>query len=191
MARLENRGESLTELKNIAYQEIREPYAIGPVAGMYADRLKIDTPLLWKDSIAVARRLPVGRRTEKQVIFGVLDTYGSIAKIPYSSDASWDDKLENLRSGVWEELIDYVTEWSPWPVNADYLRSQYLSEPAPDQKSRYYGAITARLKKNLLDSEFGRRLAFKFWGGRAGTSMSQRLLTRLAIASSLNQELHN
>lgn len=185
----EDRPEALIDLKNIAYQSIREPYGIGPVAEMYGQRLKIETPLLWRDSIEIARRLPKNRRTNKQVIFGVLESYGAIAKVPYSTEGSWDDRVEHLKSGAWAELIDYVSEYSPWPVRTEYLRSQYLTPPVEADRPRKRSLIKARALKLALNTTMGRKLAFKFRESKSGSSMSQKLLIRLAIASDLNRYL--
>ena len=181
--------EALSGLKNRLYMDVREWLAIAPCLHPFTRVTAVDAPFLWADCLEVARRIPKGKRTSKQVIFEVLDSYPEIRNVPRSRTPSWNNDLEFYCCGVWEELLDHVARWSRRPLNLKALRQDYLKPPAISSPPSLSEHAWIALRQSLKGRRFARRLVNRFRPGMLGTSMSQRLLIRLAIESCLHERL--
>ena len=183
------RRMQLRDLKNVLYQEIRERHCVAPSAWHISTRFKTDAPLLWRECIDVASRLPVDRRTNKQVIFGVIGTYPEAASVPYSSGPSWNDRLDLFLAGVWEELIDFSCRWSPWELDRSALEAEFLKPPGVEKPVSVREMVTRDLRADLLQNGLARRIAVRMWPQRAGASLDDRIVVRLALIGSIRELL--
>lgn len=180
------RGKNnLRDLKNILYQKIREPRGIAPGIWHFSRLTAVDAPLLWEKSLHVASRIPKNKRYDKQIIFDVLKTYDEIKNVPFSLGGSWDNQLEFYYSGVWEELIDYIGKYSPWRLHMKEVRIDYLKPPTIHSNASSEKNTCRRLKELLLNTTTGRKIAFKYFSHLANSSMSERLIVRLAMIGNL------
>jgi len=178
---------SLSNLKNELYQSIREYGCIAQNIWLLDNWMVADAPLLWQNSVEVARRIPSKYRTNKQVIFAVLNTFGRLKDVPFSTGSSWNDPLENWYSGLTNELIDYVSRWSPWAIDRGNLEDHFSAPPPVpgDQCDRFN--LAELIKARLQRSPWVRRQALERYPERVYSSFSSRGLTRLAVISNLRE----
>ena len=177
------------DLKNILYAEIREPRGIAPGIWYFTRNGYVDVPLVWKQNLNIASNLPNKYREHKKIIFSILETFPQINTIPFSDGPSWNDKLEHYSSGVWEELIDYSSKWSPWPLNISLFKETFLQ---PLDSSTQKLSPKSVLKKLIPVSKSNyvfRKIGMLWFKQHAGTSMSERILTRVALISNLCETL--
>jgi len=180
--------ESLEDLKNRVYLEVREGRGIGPGVWPFTRVTAVDGPLLWKGCVKVAKRIPPKRRINKQIILAALETFEELKDVPRSSGASWNNSLEFYMGGVWEELLDHVGRWSPRPLDMKALREDYLRPPEVPPAVSIKGEIWTGLRKQLRN-RYTRKLAYRYFPQWLGSSMNQRLLIRLAVESSLYERV--
>jgi len=180
---------SLRDLKNILYKEIREWRCIAPGAWNFSRVVPIDSPFLWQEPLDIAKRLPKRKRSNKWIIFESLKQDPRVKNVPFSAGASWNNHLEFYYSGVWEELLDYVKQWSPWPLNIEALRNEFLKPPDIPQPPSIAGKILDASKKFLQNHKYVRSIGLRYFPSLVGTSMSDRILIRIALVSSLCEEL--
>jgi len=180
--------ESLEDLKNRVYLEVREGRGIGPCVWPFTRVTAVDGPLLWKGCVEVAKRIPPKRRINKQIILAAGETFKELKGVPRSSGASWNNKLEFYMGGVWEELLDYVGRWSPRPLDMKALREDYLRPPKVPPAVSIRGEIWKCLRKQLRN-RYTRKMAYRYFPQWLGSSMNQRLLIRLAVESSLYERV--
>jgi len=184
-----NSKEPLRELTNILYQKIREPRGIVPGIWHFSRLNAVDAPLLWERPLAVAARTPQNKRYDKKIIFEVLNTFDETKDVPFSSGSSWDNQLEFYYTGVWEDLLCHIKKYSPFPVDYEKLYNDYVGPPAIDKNHASFRTISKGIKRILLQSKYGRKAAFKFFPHLAHSSLSERLIIRLAVISNLCERL--
>lgn len=180
---------SFLELKNILYREIREWRGAVPGAWYFSRIVSIDAPFLWKECLKIAFSLPEDKLVVRWIIFEALKLDTKINEIPFSSGPSWNNRLEFYYSGVWEELLDYVKQWSPWPLNMEALRSEFLKPPNISEPPSITGKILDASKKFLQSRKYVRSIGLRYFPNLVSTSMSDRILIRIALVSSLCEEL--
>jgi len=188
MEKYDSFSGSVLDLKNRLYLEVREWRGIGPCLWPFTRIAAVDAPFLWREPLEVAQRVPKNKRVSKQLILGVLQTFPEIAGIPRSTGPSWNNSLEFYYAGVWEELLDHVGRWSPRPLNMKAIRNDYLKPPPIPSQASFAWHIWSTMKKRLTN-KYTRRLAFHYFPRLLGSSMSDRLLIRLALESSLCERL--
>lgn len=182
---------SLIDLENVLYQRHREYGSIAQNIWLLSNWMTCDAPLLWSNSIEVASKIPKNRRTNKQVIFALLDTFIQLKDVPFSSGGSWNDLLENWFSGVSEDLIDYVARWSPWPVHREQLRAVYGTPPPVPEDLRQTLNPVGTIKACLQQQNWVRRYVLNRHPEWVHSSFCDRGLTRLAVISNLREFLKN
>ncbi len=180
---------SLRDLKNILYKEIREWRCIAPGAWNFSRAVPIDSPFLWQEPLEIAKRLPKRKRSNKWIIFESLKQDQRVKNVPFSSGGSWNNRLEFYYSGVWEELLDYVKQWSPWSLNMEALRNEFLKPPDIPPPPSITGKIQDATKKVLQNRKYVRLIGQHYFPNQFSTSMSDRILIRIALVSSLCEEL--
>jgi len=177
------------DLKGILFKEIREGRSTAPGIWYFSRVTSVDAPLLWKEPLLIAKRLPKDKRTSRWVIFESLKLDQKIRDIPFSSGPSWNNHLEFIYSGVWEELLDYTKRWSPWALNEDTLREDYLKPPSVPQPLSFAGQTGSGLKGLLRENRYVRLLGLAYFPNLVGTTMTDRILIRIAVVSSLCEAL--
>lgn len=180
---------STIDLKNILYQKHREYGCIAQNLWVMANWMKCDTPLLWKSSMDAAARVPPKHRKNKHLIFHVLNTFMDMKSIPFSAGGSWNDQLDNWMVGLTGELIEYVYEWSPWPVNRDKLDLLWNLPPMIPSEPSVKGAIFNRFKSIPNRLTLIRRYVLNNHPNWVHSTFCDRGLTRLTVLSNLNQVL--
>ena len=180
---------NLTDLKNMAYSWIREQRGIAPGAWVFSKVTNIDAPLLWSKPLRVAKQLPRKRRTNKQAIFAVLKTYPEIMNVPFSDSGSWNDRLEFYQSGMWEELLDYVHRWTSWDLNMPALKDEFLKPPDVPQPHTMGSRFRSSMKGYVGNHRYIRSVVQDRFPRFVGTSMQNRILIRIALASSLMEKI--
>lgn len=180
---------SLIELENVLYQRHREYGCIAQNIWSLDNWMVADAPLLWKESIDVAQRIPSRYVSNKQVIFAVLNTFEQLRDVPFSRGPSWNDPLENWCSGLAEELVEYVAQWSPWPINRERLAKFYEAPPPvpSDQCSRSNPVM--RMKKKLQQRPWVRKHLLDKYPEMVHSTFCDRGLTRLAVICNLRETL--
>jgi hypothetical protein len=182
-------SESFLELKNILYREIRECQGASPGAWYFSRFVPIDTPFLWQKCLKLAFSLPTDKLVVRWIIFKALELDKKIKGIPRSESGSWDNQLEFYYTGVWEELLSYIKQYSPFHVRYDKLYADYVKPPTIGNSNGSFKKIGSGIKKTLLKNKYGRKLAFNFFPHLAHSSMSERLIIRLAMISNLCETL--
>lgn len=176
------------EAKNILYREIRECHGAAPGSWYFSRFIPIDTPFLWQECLRVAFSLPKDKLVVRWVIFAALELDKKIKGIPFSGGGSWDNRLEFYYSGVWEELIAYAEKWSPWKLNIKELQKDFLKPPEIPEISSVKNDFLQSIRKSL-NNKYIRRFAFKYFPHLAYSSMSERLVIRLALLGNLCEVL--
>ena len=180
---------NLRDLKNIIYSEIREPRGIAPGIWYFSRNCYVDAPLTWRENLNIASNLPNKYREHKKIIFSILKTFPQTNTIPFSDGASWNDKLEHYSSGVWEELIDYSDKWSPWSLNKALFKETFLQPHDSSVQKSSLKSILSKLIPVSKSNHTFRKMGMFLFKQHAGTSMSERILTRVALISNLCETL--
>jgi len=178
------------ELKNILYREIRECHGAAPGTWYFSRFIPVDAPFLWEDSLRVAFSLPTDKLVVRWVIFAALELDEKIKGIPFSGSGSWNNRLEFYYSGVWEELIAYSEKWSPWKLNIHELQKEFLKPPEIPRTPSFKSYLLQSMKKSL-NNNLIRRIAFQYFPHLAHSSMSDRLVIRLALISNLCEAIND
>ena len=186
----ESLTEDLVELKNILYRDVRECHGASPGVWYFSQRLPVDAPFLWHDSLKIAFSVPSKQLIVRWLIFAALELDEKIKKIPFSGSGSWNNRLEFYFTGVWEELIAYIERWSPFGINGQEFRKEFLCPPEVPKLPSLTKQIVSMLKKKVFSSKYSRKFAFKYFSYLVNSSMSERLLIRLAIISNLCEILN-
>ena len=180
---------SLLNLKNILYQRHREYGSIAQNLWVLSNWMTCDAPLLWESSMKTAARVPFGKRKHKKLIFAVVSSFEELRDIPFASGSSWNDKLENWMTGLTGELIDYVCEWSPWPVDRNKLNSEWnVPPPVPATHKINFNSISV-IKSSLQQTALIRKYVLNYHSEWLHSSFCDRGLTRLALISNLNNRI--
>ena len=191
--RLKNRytdySGNLRDLKNILYSEIREPRGIAPGIWYFSRNCYVDAPLIWKENLNIASNLPNKYREHKKIIFSILETFPQTNTIPFSDGPSWNDKLEHYSSGVWEELIEYSDRWSQWSINKSLFKETFLQPQDTSDQKLSLKSILSKLIPVSKSNYAVRKIGMSLFKQHAGTSMSERILTRTALISNLCETL--
>jgi hypothetical protein len=180
-------SHNLRNLTNILYQKIREPRGIAPGIWHFSKLTAVDSPLLWKENLDIASKIPPDKRYNKHIIFETLDTFPEIRDVPFSDGGSWDNTLEFYFTGIWEELLDYLKCYCPWPLDYQKLRYDYLRPPIFSFSKRK--SLKKHIKEQILQTYYGRKIVFSYLPHLAGSSIGERLVIRLAMLSHLCETL--
>jgi hypothetical protein len=183
-------ARSLVDLKNILYQKHREYGCIAQNMWTIGNWVKVDAPFLWKKSLEIVAKTSKGKRTNKQLIFALVDSFDEVSDIPYSSQGSWNDELDNWIHGINDYMVNYVKENSPWSVDESRIYSRFQHPPKIMKETmcilNIYPSLRSIFQKNVLVRKYVLEKAPYL----LNSSFSKRGLTRLAVLSHLNKVLN-
>lgn len=178
----------LLELKNIMYREVRECHGAAPGTWYFSRFMKVDNPFLWHDCLNIAFSLPTDKLVVRWIIFAALELDRHIKGIPFSGGGSWNNRLDFYYSGAWNMLLDYVNNWSPWKLNISEFKNEYMRPPEIPRPPSFNDYMLNAIK-DLAKNRYIRKAAFKLFPNFPHSSMSDRLLIRLAIISNLSETI--